>query len=143
MWQIRDCCDTDFDQILVLLNQLWPSKELDRTALRSVYARALRAEAQHCICAVEDDRVIGFCSLILKNNLWQAGYLAHIDELIVDEQHRGRGIGRSLLSTIIEMAVKNGCSRTELDSAFHRTDAHKFYETEGFENRAYLFSKVL
>jgi len=94
-------------------------------------------------CAVEGDRVIGFCSLTLKSNLWQAGYLGHIDELIVDEQHRGRGIGRSLLNAIIEAAVKNGCSRIELDSAFHRKDAHKFYETQGFENRAYLFSKVL
>jgi hypothetical protein len=31
----------------------------------------------------------------------------------------------------------------ELDSAFHRSQAHKFYQQEGFENRAYLFSKPL
>lgn len=29
------------------------------------------------------------------------------------------------------------------DSAFHRRDAHRFYEQMGFERRAYLFSKEL
>jgi glucosamine-phosphate N-acetyltransferase len=33
--------------------------------------------------------------------------------------------------------------RVELDSAFHRKQAHRFYEQLGFENRAYLFSKAL
>ncbi|HXZ42406.1 MAG TPA: GNAT family N-acetyltransferase [Terriglobales bacterium] len=143
MGQIRECRDTDFDQVFLLLKQLWPSKELDRIALSTVYARAIRGDAQHYICAIEDDRVVGFCSLTLTNNLWQAGYLAHIDELVVDEQQRGRGIGRALLNAIVEVAVKAGCPRIELDSAFHRKDAHKFYEAQGFENRAHLFSKVL
>jgi GNAT superfamily N-acetyltransferase len=63
--------------------------------------------------------------------------------LIVDVQYQGRGIGTSLLAWISHEAAKSGCSRIELDSAFHRKDAHKFYEAQGFENRAFLFSKVL
>jgi len=30
-----------------------------------------------------------------------------------------------------------------LDSAFHTTIAHEFYERLGFEKRAYLFSKEI
>jgi hypothetical protein len=83
MSSIRQCNSVDFEQIFVLLKQLWPDKTLDRDALRWVYSRGLESGFQRYLCAVENERVVGFCSLTIKNNLWQAGYLAHIDELIV------------------------------------------------------------
>ena len=80
------------------------------------------------VCAVEDGDVVGFGSLIIKNNLWQAGYLAHIDELIVSKERRGLGIGSALLAAVIAIAKEAGCSRVELDSAYHRSAAHEFYQ---------------
>ena len=79
----------------------------------------------------------------MKNSLWVARCLGHVDELIVDTQYRGRGLGSELLQSIILRARDRGCLRVELDSAFHREEAHRFYEQHGFENRAYLFSKTL
>lgn len=87
--------------------------------------------------------MIGFAPLTIKNNLWQAGNLGHIDELVVDQEHRGAGIGTTLLHEIIAAAKQRDCVRVELDSAFHREKAHKFYKRNGFDNRAYLFSKEL
>jgi len=87
--------------------------------------------------------IIGFCSLTIKNNLWQAGNLGHIDELIVDDNYRGKGVGSKLMDEITRIAKENQCKRIELDSAFHRKEAHRFYENEGYENRAYLFSKEI
>ena len=63
MSQIRDCRETDFDQILTLLKQLWPPKELDSTTVRSVYTRALASAAERYVCAVEGGKVVGCCSL--------------------------------------------------------------------------------
>jgi len=143
MADIRDCRDEDFDQILSLLQQLWPEKTLNHDRLRVVYERGLRSDTQQYICAVESGRIAGFCSMTLKNNLWQEGYLAHVDELVVNHADRGRGIGSQLLEAIIAYAVERSCTRVELDTAFHRTEAHAFYERQGFENRAYLFSKLL
>jgi ribosomal protein S18 acetylase RimI-like enzyme len=140
---IRDCADADFNQVFVLLEELWPDKALDAEATHLVYDRALACDLQRYLCAVDDANVVGFCSLTIKNNLWQAGYLGHIDELIVSEQMRGRGIGRALLAAVIEIAIKANCSRVELDSALHRSETHDFYQRQGFENRAYLFSKAL
>jgi glucosamine-phosphate N-acetyltransferase len=143
MSSIRQCTSVDFEQIFVLLEQLWPDKTLDRDALRWVYSRGLTSGFQRYLCAVENESVVGFCSLTIKNNLWQAGYLAHIDELIVRKEWRGLGIGSALLAAIIGVARQAGCSRVELDSAFHRSEAHSFYQQRGFENRGYLFSKAL
>lgn len=36
-----------------------------------------------------------------------------------------------------------GCKRIELDSGFHREQAHKMYEHIGFNKRAFLFSKEI
>ena len=143
MIQIRDCTEADFEQIVGLLSQLWPDTQLDTQQLKEVFTRGLSSSHQRYICATINSKVIGFCSLTVKNNLWQQGYLGHIDELVVNEQNRGLGVGSQLLDRIVEIARQMGCRRVELDSAFHRDKGHKFYEQRGFEKRAYLFSKQL
>jgi len=47
------------------------------------------------------------------------------------------------LNAIIAIAKERGCTRIELDSAFHRKEAHQFYERNGFGNRAYLFLEII
>jgi len=143
MWKIRPCTEEDFAAVLGLLGELWPGRRLDAAALHVVYSRSLASESQFYLCAEEEGAVIGFCSLSLKNNLWQAGDLAHIDELVVAQRQRRKGIGCALMTAAIKLAIESGCASIELDSAFHREDAHRFYESQGFENRAFLFSKSL
>jgi GNAT superfamily N-acetyltransferase len=140
---IRPCRQSDFAAVLRLLCQLWPDKSLDIAALRGVYDRGLKAKSQIYLCVTDGEDVLGFASLTIKNNLWQAGNLGNVDELIVDEKHRGCGLGTQLLNAIIARAKQRGCIRVELESAFHRKNAHTFYERQGFQNRGYLFSKPL
>ena len=142
-FEIRMCRRRDFQSVLRLLQQLWPGRELDSDALQKVFERGLRSKSQVYLCAENKDAVIGFVSLTVKNNLWQAANLGHIDELVVDEKHRGSGLGTRLLTAIAAQARQRGCVRVELESAFHRKKAHAFYERHGFENRGYLFSKPL
>ena len=141
--RIRRCQSEDFESVLMLLCQLWPNQELDRNLVRSVFNRALASDQQVYLCALVEQQVVGFGSLSVKNNLWQQGYLAQVDELVVEEKHRGRGIGIQLLVNLIDLARQRHCGRIELDSAFHRDQAHRFYEGQGFTKRAYLFTQAL
>jgi len=141
--EIRGCTIDDFDAIVPLLQQLWPGKPLHRESLRRVVERALGSESQCYLCAVEDGRVVGFGSMTFMNSLWVEGPLAYVDELVVEERSRGRGIGGRLTNAMTELARKRGAKRIELDSAFHRKEAHRFYEESGFERRAYVFTKPL
>jgi glucosamine-phosphate N-acetyltransferase len=142
-FEIRACQRSDFESILHLLKQLWPGHEFDSVAMRKVFHRGVRSKSQVYLCAEDRDEVIGFVSLTVKNNLWQAANLGHVDELVVDEKHRGLGLGTQLLKEIVAKAKQRGCVRVELDSAFHRKEAHGFYKRHDFENRGYLFSKRL
>ena len=139
--ELRACRPEDFEGVLALLRQLWPDKHLEAAALRAVYDRLLASGTQTCLCASARGRVVGFGSLSVKNQLWQAGYSGRVDELVVDREYRNRGIGTRLLDELVAAARAQGCRCVELDSAFHRQAAHRFYERRGFESRAYLFSK--
>jgi GNAT superfamily N-acetyltransferase len=143
MIQIRSCQIDDFKGVLALLCQLWPNNLLDVDSVRLVYDRAIASNVQEYVCANDSDKIVGFASLTIKNSLWQEGFLGHVDEFIVDGAYRGRGIGTQLLDHIISLAKLKGCHRIELDTAFHRQDAHRFYEKHGFENRGYIFTKKL
>lgn len=143
MMIFRECTIDDFDRLLLLFSQLWPDRHLNEATMKQVFENGIRSEHQHYLCVEVDERIVGFCSLSVKNNLWQQGNLGHIDELVVDESFRRKGIGTELLDRIIRIAAEKGCRRIELDSALHRTKAHEFYEKCGFKNRALLFSKIL
>ncbi len=140
MIQIRAATSDDFDSLLVLFRQLWPTKTIVPERLREVYARVIVTPSKQYFCAVEGDRVIGMGAVSYKDNLWQEGVIAYVEELVVHEDCRGEGIGTMLLNHLIALAQERKCRRIELDSAFHRADAHRLYERHGLAKRAYLFS---
>lgn len=140
---IRNCSSDDFEGVQKLLQQLWPDRNFNVKDLREVYERALSSQNQKLMAAVASGRIVGFCSLTIKNNLWQAANLGVVDELVVDAEYRGFGIGKMLMEKITQIAIENECKRLELDSSFHRKEAHQFYERLGFKARAFWFSKEL
>ena len=143
MVMIRWCKEEDFEQVLKLLAQLWPEKKLNEKELRKVFLRGLNSDFQSYVCALIEDDIVGFCSLTIKDSLWQTGLLGHIDELVVDKEYRGKGIGSKLMEYITNIAGEKGCVIIELDSALNRNQAHRFYKQNGFKDRAFLFSKKI
>lgn len=139
--QIRPVVKGDIDSILLLLQQLWPKKKIHLHQIQSLIQQQLLSRNHHLVVAEQQNRVVGFGSLSRKINLWTEGMLGHIDELVVDDREQQRGIGTIILNYIIVMGLQLGCRRIELDSAYHRKQAHQFYQRKGFVNRAILFSK--
>jgi GNAT superfamily N-acetyltransferase len=141
--QIRPCCAGDFDQVILLLLQLWPDRTVNPAALHPVFHRALTSDLKTYLCAVDKGQVVGFGSLTVQDTLLPERNLGHIDELVVDGKYRNKGIGKQLLEQLVSMAKHKGCRQVELNSAFHRKEAHRFYERNGFEGRAFVFLKYL
>lgn len=140
---IERATDADFDDVVSLLHQLWSDKELDSKALFPVYLSGVNDHGRAYLVARAGAQVAGFACIAIKNNLWVAGNFAYIDELVVDEVFRGRGIGTRLMEEMILIANERGCKKIELDSAFHRVRAHEFYRNLGFVKRSFVFSKDL
>lgn len=140
---IRAIEPKDFPSIFELLKQLWPTNQLDSNLINGILIKNYKSDYKKLICAELGDYIIGFCSLTIKDNLWQQGLLGNVDELVIDYKYRGRGFGHQMMAFITKIAINEGCVQLELDSSFHREHAHKFYKDLGFVPRAYLFTKTL
>jgi ribosomal protein S18 acetylase RimI-like enzyme len=58
-----------------------------------------------------------------------------IEDVVVDERARGRGVGRSLTTASIEGARAAGARTVELTSRAARVEANAMYQRLGFEQR--------
>ena len=55
----------------------------------------------------------------------------------------GRGIGRAMMEHALSEARQAGCYKLALSSHLMRRDAHRFYESLGFERHGYSFAVFL
>jgi GNAT superfamily N-acetyltransferase len=79
------------------------------------------------------EEVVGVCQLIVFRHLQRRGGLcAEIESVHVHTDHRGAGIGSTLVAEAIDRARALGCYRVQLTSNRAREDAHRFYERLGF-----------
>ncbi len=140
---VRPTKREDFDAIAPLLRQLWPTNPIDWRAAQEIFDRGLASDKRAYLCACLGEKIIGFGTLMIRDCLWLQGDVGYICDLVVDQDHRGTGVGTTLVEEMVEIGKQRGCRRVELDSGFHRTEAHRFYERRGFEKRAFLFSRAI
>ena len=76
-------------------------------------------------------KIIGFVHAELYESLYMDTGL-NILGLAVDSDFQGQGIGKKLMSSIEDYALKNNISYIRLNSNVRRIDAHKFYESIGY-----------
>lgn len=67
-------------------------------------------------------------------HLIEAQSFAEIGGLVVDENHRRKGIGEQLMRKCEEWARITGYQEVRLRSGGHRKDAHEFYKRIGYNN---------
>jgi predicted N-acetyltransferase YhbS len=151
MLTIRNARETDISSILVLYHQLTittsPS-EAGRNPTAEDYKRVFTQIASvpnlELVVAEDQGEVVGSLMFMIVPNLsHKASPWALVENVIVDERHRGNGIGKVLMEYAIERAKENGCYRIGLSSDNRRTGAHNFYRSLGFESSATGFRMSL
>ncbi len=100
--------------------------------------------ADPVLVAVEESgAVLGVVALHWARMLFHGAQIARITTLVVDEQARGRGVGRLLVEAGAAVAQAAGCDAIELTTALRRSDAQAFYRSLGFEASSYRMSRAL
>jgi ribosomal protein S18 acetylase RimI-like enzyme len=77
--------------------------------------------------------VVGMLTLVVFRI--PTGVRAWIEDVVVDETARGRGVGAALTNRAIELAAVAGAKTVELTSRPSREAANRLYRTLGFEPR--------
>jgi GNAT superfamily N-acetyltransferase len=111
----------------------------DPKSARSRLRDAISSPRSTILLAVDDDRLIAFCTAYLELNSVRFGQRCWVEDFAVDPERRSRGVGASLLNAARDWARHGGATHLELDSGLARADAHRFYEREGGTRQSYTF----
>jgi ribosomal protein S18 acetylase RimI-like enzyme len=94
--------------------------------------------------ARDGERVVGYVAVALGFSFEYRGREAFVDELLIAESHRGRGLGREALHTAEKYCREAGVNALHLEVERHRATALELYRRRGFEDyRRYLMTKWL
>lgn len=91
-------------------------------------------ESGELIVLLAGDGADGFCQFRLRRSIYTGLPDAHVEELYVVPERRGRGIGRALLSAAMAAAREAGATHVELTTGESDEAARALYESEGFTN---------
>lgn len=80
-----------------------------------------------------DDEVVGMLTLALHRI--PTGMCAWIEDVVVDEGSRGRGIGEELMRAAVRLAEDAGAEMVDLTSRPVREAANRLYRRMGFQPR--------
>lgn len=93
--------------------------------------------------AVLNEKIIGFISAVFYKTFFHTGGTAFINELIIDENFRGKKIGEKLILTIIEIADNLNFNEIEVSTSFENKKAIQFYKKNGLIDESILLGKEL
>lgn len=133
----------DIPAICHLICQLEETR-FDYAAFESICKENFANE--YCVYLVADagiNGVVGFCSCHIQNLLHHCGRVAEIQELIVAENYRGKGVGNFLVKEMSTRLLEKNCISFEVTAQNKRTETHQFYERLGFKNTHKKFVKEL
>ena len=128
--ELTDFSITALDAINGLLPQLSTSVvALEESDLRNI----VDSESTKLFLAIDEDEVFGMLSLVLFRI--PTGRKAWVEDVVVDEKARGRGVGKLLTEHAIQVAREHGAHSVDLTSRPSREAANALYQRVGFEQR--------
>jgi ribosomal protein S18 acetylase RimI-like enzyme len=117
-----------FNAVLRLLPQLAPDAEL---VSKKRFKKILKSGRTHFFKAeLSDKQIVGMLTIVTYDI--PSGSKVWIEDVVVDESHRGKGYGKELMLFAIDYAKSIGKKAIELTSRPARIEANKLYHELGF-----------
>jgi GNAT superfamily N-acetyltransferase len=132
---IRPATPADVPQILAFIRDL-AAYEREPDAVHATEADLLRdgfgpTKRFDCLIADWSGIPAGFALYFHNYSTWRGHAGIHLEDLFVRPEHRGKGIGKALLTRVAAIAIAEGCSRLQWDVLEWNTPAIGFYEQLG------------
>ncbi len=140
-FKIRAVAKGDIEALAVLMTEVGYPTSVDEMGRR---LEEISADPSYdTLIAEQDGRVLGVAGLHLERFYEKNEPCARIMAFVVGSEHRGRGVGRALISAAEDWARQRGARDVMLTTHKRRADAHRFYQSMGYEATGYRFHKEL
>lgn len=119
--------DSIVDVLRKLLPQLSKSADTPSTGLTR---QIIESDSSRLLIAREDDIVLGMLTIVIFPI--PSGVRAWIEDVVVDEAGRGKGVGEALNQRALQLAKEEGARTVDLTSRPSRAAANRLYKRIGF-----------
>ncbi|MGW5359745.1 N-acetyltransferase family protein [Actinopolymorpha pittospori] len=133
--RIRRVRESDVDAVVGLVHELAAYErapqecELTADQLRDALFRPAPAVFGHV--AEADGQVVGCALWFLNFSTWRGTHGIYLEDLYVQPEHRGAGLGKALLTALAEECVRRGYSRLEWSVLDWNAPSIGFYRSLG------------
>jgi GNAT superfamily N-acetyltransferase len=108
-----------------LLNELSPTPAVEFHEAGEILRERIR-QGWYAVVALDGNRLVGTASLLIERKLLRGGAaVGHIEDVVVNQNTRGRGVGQLLINHLVSRCQQEGCYKVVLTCADH---VAAFYE---------------
>ena len=134
VWVAQRHETADVSRLLIAFRDWFPSDQPSSESIAASVQLLIDDPAtEYLLGRVEDGaEPCGVCQLRFRHSVWTATPDCWLEDLYVEEQARGRGLGGALVQLAFERATARGAARIELDTNEQNLGAIKLYESLGF-----------
>lgn len=142
-FQVRQAAPSDAGAIVDLVRELAADMAEQSELIEDEAARFLAVPVCGVLLAESTGGVAGMLSYCIRPNLYHAGPVCSIDELIVHAAARRSGVGRALVTRLLALASEAGCRELSVSTMPDNAGAVRFYGALGFGDEALLLERHL
>jgi ribosomal protein S18 acetylase RimI-like enzyme len=133
--KIRTATQEDIPAMAELLHELF-CIEVDFTPHYKTQTEGLRlllaSKTAEIFVAEISGQVVGMCTIQIIISTAKGREVGHVEDVVIDVEHRGKGIGSSLLRRVEEWAFTQGLARIQLNADRDNHPALGFYRRQGW-----------
>ena len=97
-------------------------------------------ERLNTIVILDNEKIVGYLSYVIKKR--HTGKL-DVDQLVILEEYRGKGLGKKLMEEAKQIAKENECDRIELNCWLFNENALNMYEHIGYIRQRIIYEMPL
>ena len=125
--------DHDHEQYLALLRQLTDTPSVSKSEFNN-RLREIYTNPHHNIFIMQtSDKIFATITVLIEPKIIRGlSYVAHIEDVVILDEFRGKGHGKVLVDYAIQYSKDQGCYKVILDCSDHMK---AFYQKMGFKDK--------
>ena len=132
---IRKIIESDLEnRFLESLDNLRQTSNLEQNSVKNILKKILENE-NHIIHVAElNGKIVGSTTLLIEQKfIHEGGFVGHIEDVVVNKEFEGQGIGMKLVLSLLDVAKEKKCYKTILNC---EDKLIPFYEKIGFKQKS-------
>jgi GNAT superfamily N-acetyltransferase len=97
----------------------------------------------HGFVLESDGQVLGIANASFRNSTWSENQELYLEDLLVDQSHRGKGFGRALIEAVADSGKQHGAPKLYWQTHRDNATAQKLYDSLATKSEFITYDKPL